>query len=54
LTLRLDESPYHGACHKIQIFTIEGLLSGTELARYPDLMRSGFVKSAQVKEKDGD
>ena len=55
LTLQFDESPHHGAFPKIQILAVEGLLSGTALARYPDVMRGGFaVKSAQVKEKDGD
>ena len=31
------ESPHHGAFPKLQILTIEGLLSGKERAQYPDM-----------------
>ena len=31
------ESPHHGAFPKVQILTIEGLLSGKERAQYPDM-----------------
>lgn len=31
------ESPHHGAFSKLQILTIEGLLSGKERAQYPDM-----------------
>ncbi len=33
------ESPHHGAFPKIQILTIEGLLSGKERPQFPDLSR---------------
>ena len=35
------ESPHHGAFPKIQIVSIEGLLNGTERARWPDLSAGG-------------
>jgi DNA modification methylase len=48
------QSPAGASFPKIQILTIEGLLSGTEQAVYPDLMRGGltFKKAKrEVKEK---
>ena len=33
------QSAHYGAFDKIQILTIEGLLSGTESPHYPDLSR---------------
>jgi DNA modification methylase len=37
---------------RVQLLTIEGLLAGTEAARYPDLMRGGLnFKRAQVEVK---
>jgi DNA modification methylase len=48
------DSPHMGAYPKIQILTIEGLLSGTEGPRYPDLTRGGLsFKKAKVEEKKG-
>ena len=48
------ESPFYGAFPKIQILTIEGLLSGAESPRYPDLSRGGLsFKKAKVEEKKG-
>lgn len=48
------ESPFYGAFPKIQILTVEGLLSGSESARYPDLSRGGLsFKKAKVEEKKG-
>jgi site-specific DNA-methyltransferase (adenine-specific) len=37
------ESPAHGAFPKIQILSIEGLLSGKETPLYPDLSRGGLT-----------
>jgi site-specific DNA-methyltransferase (adenine-specific) len=37
------ESPAHGAFPKIQILSIEGLLSGNETPLYPDLSRGGLT-----------
>jgi len=37
------ESPSHGAFPKIQILSIEGLLSGKETPLYPDLSRGGLT-----------
>jgi len=37
------ESPSHGAFPKIQILSIEGLLSGKETSLYPDLSRGGLT-----------
>lgn len=37
------ESPAHGAFQKIQILSIEGLLSGKERPSYPDLSRGGLT-----------
>ena len=31
------ESPHYGAFPKVQILTIEGLLDGTERAKFPDM-----------------
>ena len=37
------DSRLFGDAPRIQILTIEGLLSGTERARYPDLSRGGHT-----------
>ncbi len=48
------ESPWYGAFPKIQILTIEGLLSGLEKPRYPDPSRGALsFKKAKVEEKQG-
>jgi hypothetical protein len=48
------DSPHMRAYPKIQILTIEGLLSGKEGPRYPDLSRGGLsFKKAKVEEKKG-
>ncbi len=48
------ESPWYGAFPKIQILTIEGLLSGLEKPRYPDPSRGALsFKKAKVEEKKG-
>ena len=48
------ESPHHGAFPKIQILTIEGLLSGKERPLYPDLSHGALsFKKAQVEKKKG-
>lgn len=47
------ESPHHGAFPKIQILTIEGLLSGAEQARYPD-MSYGGTTFKEAKKEAGD
>ena len=39
---------------KLQILTIEGLLSGTERALYPDLSMGGQTFAVAKKEKKGD
>ncbi|NOU00700.1 MAG: site-specific DNA-methyltransferase, partial [Gallionella sp.] len=44
------ESPHHGAFPKIQILTIEGLLSGAEQARYPDMSYGGTTFKEAKKE----
>lgn len=45
------DSPAGSSFPKIQIITIEGLLSGSEQARYPDLARGGLTfKQAKVEE----
>lgn len=36
-------SPHFGAFPKLQILTIEGVLNGTERARYPDLTQGGLT-----------
>lgn len=44
------QSPHSGSFEKIQILTIEGLLSGAETPRYPDLSRgSTSFKKAKVE-----
>ncbi len=44
------ESPHSGSFPKIQMLTVEGLLTGAESARYPDLTRGGLTfKKAQVE-----
>lgn len=49
------DSPAGSSFPKIQILTIEGLLSGSEQARYPDLARGGLTfKQAKVEEKQVD
>jgi DNA modification methylase len=49
------QSPHSGAFDKIQILTIEGLLNGTEVPRYPDLSRgSTGSKKAKVEEAQGE
>jgi restriction endonuclease Mrr len=46
------ESPHMGAFPKIQILTIEDLLSGKEKPNYPDLSRGGLsFKKAKVEQK---
>lgn len=48
------ESPAGASFHKIQILTVEGLLAGTEQARYPDLMRGGLMfkkTTSEVRER---
>ncbi len=48
------ESPHHGAFPKIQILSIEGLLNGTERARWPDLSAGGQTfKTAKAEGKKG-
>ena len=48
------ESPHHGAFPKIQILTIEGLLSGAERARWPDLSQGGQTfKAAKAEGRKG-
>ena len=44
------DSPHYGAFPKIQILTIEGLLSGVESPKYPDLSRGAVsFKKAKVE-----
>ena len=43
-------SPHHGDFPKIQILTIEGLLNGTEFAKYPDLAMGGLTFKKAMKE----
>ena len=45
------ESPHHGAFPKLQILTIEGLLSGKERAQYPD-MAYGVQTFKHAKKED--
>jgi DNA modification methylase len=47
------ESPKFGAFPKIQILTIDGLLSGKEQARYPDLSRGGHTFKRAKREEVG-
>ncbi|GIK38572.1 MAG: hypothetical protein BroJett011_24050 [Chloroflexota bacterium] len=49
------ESPHSGAFPKIQILTIEGLLSGQESPKYPDLARGGLsFKKAKAEGELGE
>jgi site-specific DNA-methyltransferase (adenine-specific) len=46
------ESPHHGAFPKIQILTIEGLLDGSERAKFPDMAMGGQTfKKAKAESK---
>ncbi|HUW49837.1 MAG TPA: DNA methyltransferase [Sulfuricella sp.] len=46
------DSPAGSSFPKIQLLTIEGLLTGSEQARYPDLARGGLTfKKAKIEEK---
>ena len=47
------ESPYHGAFPKVQILTIEGLLSGRERPQFPDLSRGEQTFKKAKKENSG-
>ncbi|MBF0293112.1 MAG: restriction endonuclease, partial [Nitrospinae bacterium] len=47
------ESPSFGAFPKIQILTIDGLLSGKEQARYPDMSRGGHTFKRAKREEMG-
>lgn len=48
-------SPHHGDFPKIQILSVEGLLTGTERARYPDLSHGATTfKKAQRDDKPSD
>lgn len=52
------ESPHHGAFSKLQILTIEGLLSGKERAHYPDMAYGAQTfrhakKENQIQEQKG-
>jgi len=56
ITAGFYSSPHHGDFPKIQILTIEGLLNGTEFAKYPDMAKGGLtfkkaVKESQLKEQ---
>ncbi|MBI4191293.1 MAG: restriction endonuclease [Betaproteobacteria bacterium] len=46
------ESPHHGAFPKLQILTIEGLLSGKQRAQYPD-MAYGAQTFKHAKKEEG-
>jgi hypothetical protein len=46
------ESPAHGAFPKIQILSIEGLLSGKETPKYPDLSRGGLTFKKAKRETE--
>ena len=48
------ESPHHGAFAKIQILTIDGLLSGKQRPQFPDLSRGEQTFKKAKKEKKGD
>ncbi len=49
------ESPHHGAFPKLQILTIEGLLSGKERAQYPDMAYGAQTfKHAKTEDKKTD
>ena len=47
------ESPYHGAFPKVQILTIEGLLSGRERPQFPDLSRGEQTFKKAKQENSG-
>jgi hypothetical protein len=48
------QSPNHGQFPKIQILTIDGLLTGQESPKYVDLSRGGAsFKKAQVEQTGG-
>ena len=46
------ESPLEKSFQKIQILTIEGLLSGKQSPQYPDLSRGGLSFKKAKKEED--
>ncbi len=46
----LYESPHHGTFPKIQILTIEGLMSGKERPQFPDMSRGGQTLKQAKKE----
>jgi DNA modification methylase len=48
------ESPHHGAFPKIQILTIEGLLSGKDRPNFPDLSRGEQTFKKAKREKSDD
>lgn len=49
------QSPHHGDFPKIQILSLEGLLTGTERARYPDLSHGATTfKKAKRDDKPSD
>lgn len=49
------ESPHSSAFPKIQILTLEGLLSGQESPRYPDLSLGGLsFKKAKTEAETGE
>jgi hypothetical protein len=48
------ESPHHGAFPKIQILTIEGLLSGKDRPQFPDLSRGEQTFKKAKKESSND
>jgi hypothetical protein len=48
------ESPHHGAFPKIQILTIEGLLSGKDRPHFPDLSRGEQTFKKAKREKSDD
>jgi hypothetical protein len=46
------ESPTGASFPKIQILTVEGLMTGTERPRYPDLMQGGLMLRKAKREVD--
>lgn len=49
------ESPHHGTFPKLQILTIEGLLSGRERAQFPDMAYGAQTfKHAKTEDKKTD
>ena len=50
----LYESPHHGTFPKIQILTIEGLLSKSERPQFPDMSRGGQTLKQAKKENKSD